>query len=318
MVAHMSNTHANSTYFSVLEHDSLISINGPDASKFLQGQVTCDVLTLTQAGSLGGHCTHKGRMLFSFFAVATTAENIYLRTPSEQTETALTALNKYIVFSKAKASVLSGWKKIGIWGQNAKNIVEAIGQHAPQTDNAFSHRDTHIIIKLSSSRFECWFSPETHLPEGALPEYNATQVPYENWQLLDIQQGIGHVYPGNKEQFIPQMLNYQALNGISFTKGCYTGQEVVARMQYHGKLKKHMYRMQTTATDALPLPGAPIYSAASTQSVGNIVIARHSLSAIEALVVATDLSVENGDCYLDTNHQQKLSLLDLPYAINEE
>lgn len=314
----MSNTHTNSTFFNLLEHESLISIAGPDATKFLQGQVTCDVQTLTRTASLGAHCTHKGRMLFSFFAAATNPENIYLRLPSEQTETALAALNKYIVFSKAKTAELTGWKKIGIWGENAPDIIDALTASPPKTDGAFDHSDSYIIIKLSNSRFECWLAPETPLPDDLLSQHNATQTDSVHWQLLDIQQGIGHIYTGNTEQLIPQMLNYQVLGGISFTKGCYTGQEVVARMQYHGKLKRHMYRMQTTLNGTTPLPGAPIYSKASTQSVGNIVLARPTPTTTEALIVATDVSVETGDCYLDPEHQQKLTLLELPYAINEE
>lgn len=314
----MSNTHASSTYFSHLEHESLISINGPDATKFLQGQVTCDVQKLTQTASLGAHCTHKGRMLFSFFAAATTPENIYLRVPSEQTKTALAALNKYIVFSKAKTAVLSGWKKIGIWGENASDIIDSLSESPPKTDGEFSHSDSCIIIKLSNSRFECWLAPETELPNNLLSQHKATQVNPANWQLLDIQQGIGHIYTGNTEQLIPQLLNYQALGGISFTKGCYTGQEVVARMQYHGKLKRHMYRVQIPDNCSAPLSGTPIYSTASTQSVGNIVLASTTPGTAEALVVATDQSIEADDCYLDPELQQKLTLLKLPYAINEE
>lgn len=317
----MSNPHCSNTYFSHLEHESLISIQGPDATKFLQGQITCDALALTQTASLGAHCTHKGRMLFSFFALALNPENIYLRLPAEQTDTALAALNKYIVFSKAKAAAHHDWKKIGVWGESAREIISALTATPPTKNNTFSQCDTHIITQISDTRFECWLHPDAPLPDEFANSNNATQMSYTDWQLLDIQQGVGHIYSGSTEQLIPQMLNYQLLGGISFTKGCYTGQEVVARMQYHGKLKRHMYRVQIPSDCALPTPGTPIYSATGSQSVGTVILASQSAggdTAAEALVTATDLSIDSDDCYLDTTLQQKLTLLELPYAINEE
>lgn len=305
--------------FTQLNENTLISIDGPDACKFLQGQVTCDINQLNNTASLGAHCNHKGRMLFSFVATQPAAEKILLRLPEEQLQTALGSLNKYIIFSKASAEAESHkTQHLGIWGTQAEDIIRQVFGATPGGDKLCLHSDNYTVIQISPTRFECWLTPEQTANITALLEKNGTASSSQDWQLLDIQSGIGHVSSSTREQLIPQMLNYQFLGGISFTKGCYTGQEVVARMQYHGKLKRHMYRVEIPENTEIPAPGSSLYSLESDQSIGTVISAASSDSHREALIVATDDSVNTNSVYLKPNGKEKLTLLELPYAINED
>ena len=317
----MTTAHQNRTFIADLQHETILTIEGPDASKFLQGQVTCDIRAITQKSSLGAHCTHKGRMLFSFLALASSPEKIYLRLPHEQSQSALAALHKYIIFSKAKAEKISDdCLQLGIWGPDARSTITSTFGHCPKARSAFIQTEKHTVIEVDDSRFECWLhSSNTIDNTSTLSKLQQNTAPsnFKHWQLEDIQSGIGHVYAPNTELFIPQMLNYQTLGAISFNKGCYTGQEIVARMKYHGKIKRHMYRVRGE-TSSPPPPGAPIYSTGGERSVGSVVIASQIDSGFEALLVAKASNVETQTLFLDIQQQQKLTLLELPYAVDEE
>jgi len=185
-----------------------------------------------------------------------------------------------------------------------------------------SHYNGMQLIRLSGdkARFECAGSSEAIEQLWQTLQTEAHFLNAEHWKLLDIYAGQPNVYDSSKEAFIPQMLNLQVLNGISFKKGCYTGQEVVARMQYLGKLKRRMYRAQC-ATQTLPMPGDKLYSATikSGQGAGNIVDAQHDPEGgIDCLAVITSAAVEKDDIFLDENLQFKLILQDIPYSIETE
>lgn len=306
----------SSTYSAELEHEALINITGPDATKFLQGQITCDAKALTSQASLGAHCTHKGRALFSFLALAPCTEDIFLRLPANQAEAALATLNKYIVFSKAKANlVTSNYHRIGVWGAGAKELIDKVFGVQFDKDGSFASTEQYTITRLDNQRYECWLTTNqtTQIEQIQLC---TTASNTSSWQRLDIAAGIGHIQAENREEFIPQMLNYHRLGGISFTKGCYTGQEVIARMKYHGKLKRHMYRVSSHGK--APATGDLIFNGDSEQSVGRIVIAIDTSEGFEALVVTTDTSVDTDNLHINQENPQKLTQQQLPYAINEE
>jgi folate-binding protein YgfZ len=117
------------------------------------------------------------------------------------------------------------------------------------------------------------------------------------------------------ELFIPQMINLQALDGVSFKKGCYTGQEIVARMQYLGKLKRRLYRLTLPATQ-LPEPGTPLFSPTHNSSVGEVVLAAHTEHAVELLAVLQDEAAQDGRIHLGSADGSTLSVLDLPYKLD--
>jgi folate-binding protein YgfZ len=137
------------------------------------------------------------------------------------------------------------------------------------------------------------------------------------WLLGQIRAGIGQVMPSTRELFIPQMLNLQAVGGVSFKKGCYTGQEIVARMQYLGKLKRRLYRVKLDAAE-LPEPGTQLFSPNHGSSIGEVVLAAHAGQHIELLAVLQAEAAEAGDIHVGALDGPALHLLDLPYQLDRD
>ena len=121
-----------------------------------------------------------------------------------------------------------------------------------------------------------------------------------------------------RELFIPQMINLQAVGGVSFKKGCYTGQEIVARMQYLGKLKRHLYRLSLEAGHAAPAPGTPLFTPSHASSVGEVVLAANAENGVELLAVLTSDAAQAGDIHLGDLQGPGLSLLELPYQLDRD
>jgi len=311
----------DATLLADLSYQRLLAVAGPDAAKFLQGQVTCDINALGPVSRLGAHCNHKGRMLGSFRAVKLDADRIMLRMHGSVLTGMQQALGKYIVFSKAELSDASEeFRRIGLAGPKAETLIKQLFGECPQADQAVFLHEHGCVIKISTGRYECWIKADR--AENLWQQF-ATQCPTVGsaaWTLLDIRDGLGEVREQTVAELIPQMLNFQAIEGISFNKGCYTGQEVVARMQYLGKMKRQMFRVALTG-DKLPQPGDHLYSDTSQQSVGNVVMAATcsgDKKSAEALAVITKVAVEADSVFLDENHQHKLQVLELPYAVAKD
>lgn len=301
----------------------LIEVSGDDRKTFLQGQLTNDINAISSSLShLSGLCTPKGRMraLFSIFA---RKNNLYLQLPYTLLEENLKRLKMFILMSKVELNDVSDeLARIGIYGSKAEKHLQDKGFTIPTECNIASENNDFQLIRLSHStpRFEC-IGPIDNIIElwqSISPE--AQYLNTSHWRLLDIHSGTPNVFIETNEMFIPQMLNLQALNGISFKKGCYTGQEVVARMQYLGKLKRRMY-LAHCDTEKLPLPGSALHSQSSQsgQGSGNIVDAQKSMNGgIDLLAVITNDAVENKDIFLDEALSIPLKLQNLPYTIEND
>lgn len=141
------------------------------------------------------------------------------------------------------------------------------------------------------------------------------QAPLNDWLLAQVRAGVGQVFGATRELFIPQMINLQALGGVSFKKGCYTGQEIVARMQYLGKLKRRLQRLRLVAAE-LPAVGVELFSPVHGSSVGEVVLAAQAGDAIELLAVLQEDAVNDGRIHLGSSEGPPLTLLDLPYQLD--
>jgi folate-binding protein YgfZ len=126
---------------------------------------------------------------------------------------------------------------------------------------------------------------------------------------------VGQVTGTTRELFIPQMINLQAVGGVSFKKGCYTGQEIVARMQYLGKLKRRLYRLHI-ASEQQPAPGAELFSPVHRSAVGEVVLAATSDDGVELLAVLQEDAALDGHIHLGSLEGLPLDLLDLPYELD--
>jgi len=307
---------ADSAFFCPLSHEGVLAVRGADAAKFLQGQLTCNLnyLSETQA-SLGARCTQKGRMQSSF-RILLQGDGVLLAMASELLEPQLADLKKYAVFSKSKLTDESaGWARFGL--ANADQALTSLGLELPPETDSVVRTDTLIAIRVSPGRAELWVPAEhaqtvrsqltAALKEGDLNE----------WLLGQVRAGIGQVMPQTRELFIPQMLNLQAIGGVSFKKGCYTGQEIVARMQYLGKLKRRLYRLSLDAAET-PEPGTPLFSPSHNSSIGEVVLAAKADQSIELLAVLQAEAADSGDVHLGTLEGPALHLLDLPYTLDRD
>lgn len=302
------------TYLATLTNKQLLLVKGPDAGKFLQGQVTCDVKELNEPVTrLGAQCNPKGRILLSFRALQMNSETIALRLPASMMESAQKTLGKYIVFSKAKLQDGSNdFALFGLFGDSAAAAASTFFQQLPTTYEGWIEKDGSYLIQLAANRFECWVATATVGSFLDAIEKQTQKVSADEWQLLDIAAGIGEVYPESYELFTPQELNYQLVNGINFRKGCYTGQEIVARLHYRGKLKRHMYRFEYK-NDQIPPPGTTIINSVSGQNAGTVVMAAlNQQGKIELLASLLDEQIDQAKVESAT---EKLSQLSLPYAI---
>lgn len=302
-----------STHLVTLHRTRLLLVKGPDASKFLQGQVTCDLSELSAPITrIGAQCNPKGRILLSFRALQMDADTIALRIPASMMDKAKSSLGKYIVFSKAKLHDEGEYTLFGIYGDGARQTAETIFTALPAENDGWLAKDGNFLIQLAQDRFEVWVkSAEPTAFEQQLVD-STVDSDLNNWELFNIRSGIADIYPETVELFTPQEINYQLVNGINFRKGCYTGQEIVARLHYRGKLKRHMYRLEFNGNQ-LPTPGAVLVNATSRNACGHIVTA--AFTADNHIEVLASLLDEQLDQVSLETSAEILNRLPLPYAI---
>ncbi|MGY2292158.1 CAF17-like 4Fe-4S cluster assembly/insertion protein YgfZ [Pseudomonas sp. SDO528_S397] len=307
---------ADSAFFCSLSHEGVLAVRGADAAKFLQGQLTCNLnyLSDTQA-SLGARCTQKGRMQSSF-RILLQGDGVVLAMASELLEPQLADLKKYAVFSKSKLTDESAaWVRFGL--VDADQALASLGLELPAETDSVVRAGDLIAIRVSPGRTELWAPAAQAQTLHSQLVAQLKESDLNPWLLGQIRAGIGQVMPQTRELFIPQMLNLQAVGGVSFKKGCYTGQEIVARMQYLGKLKRHLYRLNLAAGE-LPAPGTPLFSASHASAIGEVVLAAHAGNEVELLAVLQAEAAQSGDVHLGTLEGPGLKLLDLPYTLDRD
>jgi tRNA-modifying protein YgfZ len=294
-----------------------LRFSGDDARAFLQGQLTCDVSGLAPDRSVyGAYCTPKGRMLANFLLWS--AEGAFLmQAPAALREPLQKRLSMYILRSRVKAEDASGnWVAIGVAGKGAAELVrDAVGV-VPDAMHGVAHRDSATVLHLPVDRYEILARREvaSRIKE-ALAKEAAIAEP-EFWEWLDVRAGVPTIAPETQEEFVPQMANLDLIGGVSFSKGCYPGQEIVARMHYRGTLKQRMY-LATTEAGARPQPGDKLYSPAfGKQACGTIVNAAASPEGgIDTLAVIQIAAAEQGDIRWKLPDGPALTLLTLPYPL---
>ena len=292
-----------SSQYAILDDEALLHIVGPDSLTFLQGQTTCDTRCVDSQHAIpGAYCTPKGRVVCDFLLCKLAEDHFALRMRRDILEASATVFGKYIVFSKAELNtVRGGWQLFACWGEDAgKNLHSALGP-LPRQDNsgeryASACGEGFVLIQTDEegTQFECYLNTETH-PELA-QQLTATIQPgnVNTWLGLQLEQGIARVETATVEAFIPQMLNYDLTGHVNFKKGCYTGQEVVARMHYRGKPKRRLYYANMAENHSL-LAGTPLFNADSQQSAGTLVNSALDASGLPiALIVAPVDGVEAG------------------------
>lgn len=300
-----------------LSHFGLLRISGTDSRPFLQGQLTNDVNQVTpELAQLSSYCSPKGRMLGSFW-IFQRGDDLFLQLPEAVKPTILKRLQMFVLRSDVRLEDVSDrLARFGLCGDCASGLLP----FAPADEKATQSRDDITVIRMPGAmpRFEVIGPPERLAPLWSDGRRSAQQVNLDFWALADIRAGVPQVFEETVEAFVPQMANLQLIGGVSFTKGCYTGQEVVARMQYLGKLKRRMYRAHVDTSDR-PAPGTELFSQSSEsgQGAGRIVDAAPAPGGgYEVLAVIQISSAEANDLHLGEADGPPLELLDLPYAFS--
>ena len=297
------------TALALLDQERVLAVHGPDATRFLQGQLTCDVAALQPGQStLGARCNPKGRMQSSFRLLKRSEDDYLLAIPGELLEPQQQDLARYAAFFKVKLEEVSDqWLRLGLWGADASTALAALGMEPAADAPALG-----FALPIGQQSWELWLPADQAQARLNSLIAHAQPVAASAWTLQLIRLGIGQVRGETRESFIPQMLNLQFLDGVSFRKGCYTGQEIVARMQYLGKLKRRMFRLIWEGNE-VPAPGTPIHDSAKGQAVGEVVMAARADNHIELLAVLQNEAAELPGLSVNNIIEPSLQLTTLPY-----
>jgi tRNA-modifying protein YgfZ len=303
------------TVMSELTDFGLIRFGGDDAQTFLHGQFSCDVASLqTGHAQYGSYNSAQGRMLATFLLWRDSTGYLMLL-PKSLCAPIRKRLAMYILRSKVKATEVGD--ETGLLGVAGADARSALSAHCPNLPGAAltvaSTRDMDVL-QLAADRYLV-IAPAAavqRLIEALEPAVAAAPARFWNW--LDIRAGIAWITPETQDQFVPQMANLDLIGGISFKKGCYPGQEIVARMHYLGRLKQRMYLANIVA-DQAPPAGTKLYSPDfGEQACGMIVsVAPAPQGGHDVLAVIQTASAERGDVHCQSPAGPALNFQPLPY-----
>lgn len=268
-----------------LTHLGLIECSGEEAQSFLHNQLTSDINHLaTEQAQHSAWCTAKGRMLASFL-VWNEGGAYRLALAAELADPVLKRLQMFVLRAKVRVASLSpSHVLLGVSGAQAGDALAAANLPMPTAPLASIAVGDNRVIRLDAERFVVVATSDT--AAALWQELSAVARPagVPAWRWLDVRAGLPLVTAATREEFVPQMADFEKIGGVSFHKGCYPGQEVVARTQYLGKVKRHLYRLVSSAPlaagDDLHCPGNP------DQACGKVVTAAPSpAGGFEALAV---------------------------------
>lgn len=291
-----------------LDHLGVIQIEGEDAAKFIHGQLTQDfaLLDLTQA-RLAAFCSAKGRMQASFIGFKRVSGDILLVCSKDLLAPTLKRLSMFVMRAKAKLSDAS--ERFDVYGL----IGNAIDSGAARADStwAMAELDDKSTINLYPADGQ---PRQLRVQPAGTPAPVGDAIPAALWRWTEVRSGVATLSSPVVEAFVPQMLNYESIGGVNFKKGCYPGQEVVARSQFRGTLKRRAFVVHS---DGALEAGQEVFSAADeSQPVGTVVQAEAAPGGGSDAIVSMQLSaVEAGPLRAGAASVQ---LLPLPYALLED
>ncbi len=300
-----------------------IAIEGEEAKKFLQGQVTCDIDSLSPSHSIAGAlCNIKGRVV-SDFRLVEYRGSCYILMAAGMADIVKPVLDKYMVFSRAVSRLASGEiRRIGLLGDLQHSLISELFTDLPDDDtNVIAHGD-NILLKIPgiTPRHELWqFGSQTSTGDNLILSIleGVDRAPEERWILEDIQGGVAHITPSHSDYHLPEALNYD-LNGIvSFTKGCYTGQEIVARMHYRGTAKKRLFCGVSGFETLQPESITCISSDSGVEVTGEIINSAHDdkRNCFVLAVLPSNAAEANVRVFLNDDPALSVRLKSLPYIV---
>jgi folate-binding protein YgfZ len=305
-----------------LNHWGVIRAAGPDAGAFLQGQLTQDVLNMgLDTARLAAFCNAKGRMQASFVVFkrknAVDEEEFLLVCSADILTQTLKRLNMFVLRAKVKLSdASSDFVLFGMAGEAA----DAIDSGASHIDKNWSKHDVEernlvFLHPGAGVRRVLWCAPAgTQAPAGQLLAVGV-------WQWLEVQSGIAMVTQALFEALVPQMLNYESVGGVSFKKGCYPGQEVVARSQFRGTIKRRAYLVHgPLVAMSQPSVGQEVFHSSDAQQPCGLVAASaaNPSGGFDAIVSMQTSAVQDGQLTLGGSSGVALTVMSLPYSLLDD
>ena len=289
----------------------VIRAQGDEAAKFLQGQLTQDVLQLpAHQARLAGYCSPKGRLLASFVVWQSAPDEVLLACSADVLSATLKRLSMFVMRARCKLTDASAdWP---LWGLVGANLAPLARLDVPAAVWGRSGTATSTLVRLPAALADGQTVPRFLLAGGAAPEL--PELAPQVWLALEACSGVARVMAATSEQFVPQMVNLELVGGVDFGKGCFPGQEVVARSQYRGTLKRRGFVMRCQAPLA---PGQEVFHDADPlQPAGMVVLAgslgdEHHVALIELKIAA----LNDGNLHLGSASGPLLQVQALPYAI---
>lgn len=291
-----------------LTHWGLIRVTGVDAAKFLQGQLTNDVTSMdAQTARLAGFCSAKGRLQASFIVWRPAVDEFMLACSASILASTLKRLSMFVMRAQCKLiDATAELDLLGAVGASAAAVLDGTPLWACR------NTDIGTVVRLPDVgiTLRCLI--------GALPERPASEAPklsIDDWRLLEVSSGVPVIESATVDRFVPQMVNFELLGGVDFQKGCYPGQEVVARSQYRGTSKRRTFLF---GCEAVATAGQEVFDEADgTQPAGLVVNAAASTGGHgSTLLVEVKLAaLEGGALRLGNAEGPVLHRIDLPYAV---
>jgi len=295
---------------SELRHLGVIRARGAEAASFLQSQLTNDVLTLgPERARLAGFCSAKGRLQASFWVVRPEPDQLLLICAADLLVPTLKRLSMFVLRAKCKLDDASA--ELPLLGVCGAGLVPADATSWQVRDSALGKT---IRVPDAAGQPRCVVIGAT---AAALPELPALAL--DTWRWLELQAGVPLIQAATVDKFVPQMLNYEIVGGVDFKKGCYPGQEIVARSQYRGTIKRRMFLFDSDGDAA---PGEELFDARDPgQPAGMVVNAAPNPEKDCSLLAEVKLAVVadgKSQLHLGSADGPLLIPRELPYAVPRE
>jgi folate-binding protein YgfZ len=300
-----------------LPHLGIIRAAGADAASFLHNQLTNDVLLMKEGQCrLAAFCNAKGRMQASFVVYKRSAEEVLLICRKDLIAQTVKRLSMFVLRAKAKLSdATDDFQMLGLAGDAVAQVLGSQASDAalttePWQRHALETADVLTLYPALGQPRALWLAPKDATPpSGAV-------LSAELWQVGEVMSGIAWVEFATFEAFVPQMLNYESVDGVNFKKGCYPGQEVVARSQFRGTLKRRAFIVQSAAQMSA---GQEVFSSLDATQPCGLVAQVASDGADYFSVVELQLSATvNSTLHLGAANGPTLCLLSLPYMLRDD
>lgn len=302
--------------FAPLDHLGVLQFSGEDAESFLQGQLSCDVANLgLRSSTYGAYCSPKGRMLANFL-LWREETGFFMALSRDIVQAVQKNISRFVLRSKAKVSDASNDVVLaGAAGPQADGALRGVFSDFPGKPGEVSRQpDVGAVIRLNDGRFVLALAPSSASALRQRLAGSLKPVDARAWRWLDIRSGLPWVTAATQDKLLPQMANVELLGGVNFDKGCYTGQEVVARAQHLGRVKRRMFLANVAAAAA---SGDELYSEdLGDQASGTVVNSEASPDGgHDLLAVVQAASRDTSTVHLKSPGGPVLRFLPLPYVV---